>query len=152
MKQMVIALALFAVPSASAAQTASDLCTNLKQVIASATETPSFGSMTGPDNSGTWTPQGMIGCAVSRYTTAGLDDGYSCLGESLTEVAATSELSNLHEALTQCLGVQGARPDLMNLAGEGHLVYQVSPRVAVFASRRGAGATHRVSLGVEAAK
>jgi len=140
MRIALIVLALLA-PTSAAAQPASDFCSDLKRVVVSASEGTPFGSVSGAQGRGVWTPPGLIGCQI--FTLSG--DTYQCRVEGITEPVATESLRELHQNIGRCLGVQGVQPGLFSLLGIGHLAY-TTPMATVEVYRKNTAGQHSVHL------
>ncbi len=113
-----------------AAAATSPLCTQLKKIVASASETPSFGSLSkgGPAGKvGTLVPTGLSGCTISRFSSAAIADAYSCRGqEKQTEAALMTQLERLNGEVTACFGVSPVKPNMLNNRGYNHMDFFVN--------------------------
>jgi len=152
---VILAALLLPLGAANAAPAPAPLCPMVKKVVAAASETPTFQSVSrtvGADVEGVLVPAHMVGCIVSRYTDARMGATYACVGSNLkTADGAKAALTSMHTELATCLGGAGKAPGIMNLRGEGHLDYLVqsgSRSVLVSAYSRGAS----VGLSMEVVK
>ena len=107
-------------------------CPALKQIIAAATETPTFASIAKPplkgktEGDGKLMVQGFWSCTYSRSMFGGTqDDRYTCMSNPELGKVATEILSRKTEGeLSQCLGVAPSKPGMMQDRGGNHLIYR----------------------------
>ncbi len=153
MRWIALTLALVSVPGAALAAPASDFCARLKQVAASALQTPSFGSMVIGDGfgggDGSWVPPSMRLCVASRFHIAGVGDQYDCVGNFGTEAAATAELAKLQADVGACLKAQGVAPQSAQSVGLGQLDYAAGAGVQVRTYRQSLRLGHRAGFTVK---